>query len=288
MSSMATGGGFSTGSSSCSRSGTSRLKSKRTKCDPSMSPTNDDDGIHDKRERTAVVGEHWSDLEQVYFTSRGLPDGASHDVIDSLSNFTNKTIDGGMTATAGGGGTGGHSNAGQSKSRSPMSLTMTGSLGIGGLTEFQRKLASLTSFKGIRAVASTQCSDTKRSNNIFSAIGLNRNDELLALAGVSKKIILFNYASVGSLGKLDAAAEIAWDAKFRYNFIFLFVFLIKLFFVLICVLDIFVYIQLLNYIYIVLTYTFLLRLKLYVSSIVSCRGTISLNNNLEPGIMKVG
>lgn len=84
------------------------------------------------------------------------------------------------------------------------------------LNIFGEKLASLTSKKCLTEVASTsKCAEPGRNNNILSSICFSRNEEMLAVAGVTKKIILFDYASCAKdPTKFEPSYSINWESKF--------------------------------------------------------------------------
>ncbi len=85
-----------------------------------------------------------------------------------------------------------------------------------GLSQFNERLASLTSKTNLIELMSTEaCADSTRMNNIISGVGFSKNEEILAAAGVTKKIFIFDYLSIlKSSRKLEPCLIINWHSKF--------------------------------------------------------------------------
>ncbi|KAI3495159.1 hypothetical protein L1887_37359 [Cichorium endivia] len=65
-----------------------------------------------------------------------------------------------------------------------------------GLKDFQSVLSSFTRYSRLRVVAELRHGDLFHSANIVSSIEFDRDDELFATAGVSRRIKVFDFASV--------------------------------------------------------------------------------------------
>ncbi|XP_009626943.2 E3 ubiquitin-protein ligase COP1 isoform X1 [Nicotiana tabacum] len=65
-----------------------------------------------------------------------------------------------------------------------------------GLEDFQSVLSTFTRYSRLRVVAELRHSDLFHSANIVSSIEFDRDDELFATAGVSRRIKVFEFASV--------------------------------------------------------------------------------------------
>ncbi|KAL4562992.1 hypothetical protein LXL04_027023 [Taraxacum kok-saghyz] len=65
-----------------------------------------------------------------------------------------------------------------------------------GLKDFQSVLSSFTRYSRLRVVAELRHGDLFHSTNIVSSIEFDRDDELFATAGVSRRIKVFDFASV--------------------------------------------------------------------------------------------
>ncbi|XP_057784867.1 E3 ubiquitin-protein ligase COP1-like [Salvia miltiorrhiza] len=65
-----------------------------------------------------------------------------------------------------------------------------------GLAEFQSVLSTFTRFSRLRVIAELKHGDLFHSPNIVSSIEFDRDDELFATAGVSRRIKVFDFSSV--------------------------------------------------------------------------------------------
>ncbi|CAL5394006.1 unnamed protein product [Camellia sinensis] len=65
-----------------------------------------------------------------------------------------------------------------------------------GLTEFQSVLSTFTRYSRLRVIAELRHGDLFHSANIVSSIEFDRDDELFATAGVSRRIKIFDFSSV--------------------------------------------------------------------------------------------
>ncbi|KAG5551681.1 hypothetical protein RHGRI_009933 [Rhododendron griersonianum] len=65
-----------------------------------------------------------------------------------------------------------------------------------GLTEFQSVLSTFTRYSRLRVIAELRHGDLFHSANIVSSIEFDRDDELFATAGVSRRIKVFDFSSV--------------------------------------------------------------------------------------------
>ncbi|KAK9676554.1 hypothetical protein RND81_11G084700 [Saponaria officinalis] len=65
-----------------------------------------------------------------------------------------------------------------------------------GLSEFQSVLSTFTRYSRLRVVAELKHGDPFHSTNIVSSIEFDRDDELFATAGVSRRIKVFDFSSV--------------------------------------------------------------------------------------------
>ncbi|KAL9229888.1 hypothetical protein vseg_005306 [Gypsophila vaccaria] len=65
-----------------------------------------------------------------------------------------------------------------------------------GLAEFQSVLSTFTRFSRLRVIAELRHGDPFHSANIVSSIEFDRDDELFATAGVSRRIKVFDFSSV--------------------------------------------------------------------------------------------
>ncbi|KAL9255294.1 E3 ubiquitin-protein ligase COP1-like protein [Drosera capensis] len=65
-----------------------------------------------------------------------------------------------------------------------------------GLADFQSVLSTFTRYSRLRVIAEIRHADPFHSANIVSSIEFNRDDELFATAGVSRRIKVFDFSSV--------------------------------------------------------------------------------------------
>jgi len=65
-----------------------------------------------------------------------------------------------------------------------------------GLTEFQSVLSTFTRYSRLRVIAELRHGDLFHSANIVSSIEFDRDDELFATAGVSRRIKVFDFSAV--------------------------------------------------------------------------------------------
>eukprot|EP00897_Mesotaenium_endlicherianum_P000574 jgi/Mesen1/10517/ME000083S10023 len=68
----------------------------------------------------------------------------------------------------------------------------------GGLEDFQTVLAAFTKYSRLRVIAELRHGDLFHSSNIVSSIEFDRDDELFATAGVSRRIKVFEFATVAN------------------------------------------------------------------------------------------
>jgi E3 ubiquitin-protein ligase RFWD2 len=65
-----------------------------------------------------------------------------------------------------------------------------------GLEDFQSVLSAFTRYSRLRVIAELRHGDLFHSSNIVSSIEFDRDDELFATAGVSRRIKVFEFATV--------------------------------------------------------------------------------------------
>ncbi|PIN09302.1 U5 snRNP-specific protein-like factor [Handroanthus impetiginosus] len=76
------------------------------------------------------------------------------------------------------------------------SHSLNGEVYSGGLEDFQSVISTFTRYSRLRVVAELRHGDLFHSANIVSSIEFDRDDELFATAGVSRRIKIFEFSSV--------------------------------------------------------------------------------------------
>ncbi|CAK1554475.1 unnamed protein product [Leptosia nina] len=79
----------------------------------------------------------------------------------------------------------------------PMTPMAVGAEGFGGLDAFREDLAAFTRYRALRPLATlSYCSDAINYSTIVSTIEFDKDDEFFAIAGVTKRIKVFEFESV--------------------------------------------------------------------------------------------
>nr|GMD30119.1 E3 ubiquitin-protein ligase COP1-like isoform X2 [Ipomoea batatas] len=83
-----------------------------------------------------------------------------------------------------------------------------------GLSEFQSVLSTFTRYSRLRVIAELRHGDIFHSANIVSSIEFDRDDELFATAGVSRRIKVFDFSSVSCEFGALFLAYVRWSFLF--------------------------------------------------------------------------